>query len=115
MNAIATRATQARRRTAATFAFPLNPFAAGCAVLLSVLAGNAYAQASGSEEATPVAPNTPVAAATVQTPQGIRYTRDGQFARDPQGGGEAVQDRGVAACGVLGELDGFFAGTVGRL
>ncbi|RYE67274.1 MAG: TonB-dependent receptor, partial [Oxalobacteraceae bacterium] len=68
MNATATRATQARRRTAATFAFPLNPFAAGCAVLLSVLAGNAYAQASGSEEATPVAPNTPVAAATVQTP-----------------------------------------------
>lgn len=69
MNATATRATQARRRTAATFAFPLNPFAAGCAVLLSVLAGNAYAQASGSEEATPVAPNTPVAAATVQTPE----------------------------------------------
>ncbi|MEM8514338.1 TonB-dependent receptor [Massilia sp. MP_M2] len=46
----------------------MNPFAAGCAVLLSALAGNAYAQASGSAEATPVAPNTPVAAATVQTP-----------------------------------------------
>jgi iron complex outermembrane receptor protein len=42
-------------------AFQLSPVSAGCAILLSALAGNAYAQASGSEEATAVAPNTPAA------------------------------------------------------
>jgi len=49
-------------------AFQLSPVAAGCAVLLSAFAGNVYAQASGSEAATTVAPNTPVSAATVPAP-----------------------------------------------
>ena len=60
MKATATRRAGKSARTA----FPLNPFAAGCAVLLSALAGQAFAQASGSEEQTAVAPNTPTAAAT---------------------------------------------------
>ncbi|WP_313166064.1 TonB-dependent receptor [Massilia oculi] len=60
MKATATRRAGKSARTA----FPLNPFAAGCAVLLSALAGQAFAQASGSEAQTAVAPNTPTAAAT---------------------------------------------------
>jgi len=60
MKATATRRASKSARTA----FQLNPFAAGCAVLLSALAGQAFAQASGSEEQTAVAPNTPTAAAT---------------------------------------------------
>ena len=60
MKATATRRAGKSARTA----FPLNPFAAGCAVLLSALAGQAFAQASGSEAQSAVAPNTPTAAAT---------------------------------------------------
>jgi len=60
MKATATR----RAAKPARPAFQLNPFAAGCAVMLSLLAGQAHAQASGSEEATATAPNTPTAAAT---------------------------------------------------
>ncbi|MDN4035573.1 TonB-dependent receptor [Massilia sp. YIM B02443] len=49
-------------------AFQLSPVAAACTVLLSAFAGNVYAQASGSEAQTTVAPNTPVSAAQTPTP-----------------------------------------------
>lgn len=48
-------------------AFQLNPVAAGCAVLLSLFAGQAWAQAAGGENATGTAPNSPVAAAAQDT------------------------------------------------
>lgn len=66
MKAIATR----RAGTPARRAFPLNPVAAGCAVLLSLFAGQAFAQASGGEGATATAPNSPVAAAAQDTEAG---------------------------------------------
>jgi iron complex outermembrane receptor protein len=49
-------------------AFQLSPVAAACTVLLSAFAGNVYAQASGSEAQTTVAPNTPVSAAQTPAP-----------------------------------------------
>ena len=49
-------------------AFQLSPVAAACTVLLSAFAGNVYAQASGSEAQTTVAPNTPVSAAQTPVP-----------------------------------------------